>query len=214
MTVAYVGQTTWHSPTDDRLRAHRLGECTIRGQLPARRQPWIYDNGAYVDWQRGQAFDMAAWMHDLDLMPEQRTQPDWCVAPDVVAGGTASLEFSLLHHTALVARGLRAYLAVQDGMTEADVEQAVRVGHFVGLFVGGTLPWKLETGAAWVRLAHRLGLFCHIGRVGTAKRVRWAIECGADSIDSSLPLWSQEKLRLFVDMLRLHPDLSLFWRNE
>ena len=214
MTLAYVGQTTRDTPTDRRLRAHRLGECTIRGQLPARRQPWIYDNGAYIDWQRGRPFDMSAWIADLDLMAEQPTQPDWCVAPDVVAGGEASLTFSLDHVGELHRRGLRAYLAVQDGMTEKQVSAAATFGLFAGLFVGGTLPWKLATGAAWVRLAHSLGLKCHIGRVGTAKRVRWAIECGADSIDSSLPIWSQDKLRLFVDMLRLHPDQGLFWRNE
>lgn len=211
---AYVGQTTRDTPTDRRLRLHRLGECTIRGQLPARRQPWIYDNGAYIDWQQGRPFDLEAWLLDVEAMREQPTQPDWCVAPDVVAGGASSLEFSLQHVGELRARGLTAYLAVQDGMVEFDVEKALALGDFAGVFVGGTLPWKLETGAAWVRLAHRLGYRCHIGRVGTAKRVRWAIECGADSIDSSLPLWSESKLRLFVDMLRMHPDQGLFWRNE
>lgn len=38
---------------------------------------------------------------------------------------------------------------------------------------------------------------CHVGRVGTAKRVAWARRIGATSIDSSLPLWSVENLRSF-----------------
>jgi len=41
----------------------------------------------------------------------------------------------------------------------------------------------------------------HIGRVGTAKRVRWARRIGASSIDSALPLWSADKLRTFVAAL-------------
>lgn len=54
---------------------------------------------------------------------------------------------------------------------------------------------------AWTDLAHELGLLCHVGRVGGAKRVRWAREIGADSIDSSLPLWSRENLRVFLAAL-------------
>jgi len=95
--------------------------------------------------------------------------------------------------------GLRFYLAVQDGMAAADVRAAI--AGFGGIFVGGTLSWKLQTGASWVRLAHELGLPCHVGRVGTARRVRWARRIGADSIDSCLPLWSKEQLAGFVSAL-------------
>ena len=53
----------------------------------------------------------------------------------------------------------------------------------------------------WVKVAHELGVKCHIGRVGTARRVRWAARIGADSIDSALPLWSKENLAVFIDAL-------------
>jgi hypothetical protein len=69
---------------------------------------------------------------------------------------------------------------------------------FDGLFVGGTLPWKLATAAEWVRVGHAINLPVHIGRVGTGKRVRWAKRIGADSIDSALPLRSMANLRSFV----------------
>jgi len=70
------------------------------------------------------------------------------------------------------------------------------------LFVGGSLEWKLATGGAWVRLAHAYGRPAHIGRVGTAKRVEWAHHAKADSIDSCLPLFSEEQFRGFVNALR------------
>jgi hypothetical protein len=41
----------------------------------------------------------------------------------------------------------------------------------------------------------------HIGRVGTADRVRWARDVSADSIDSSLPLRHREHLTRFLAAL-------------
>jgi len=74
----------------------------------------------------------------------------------------------------------------------------VRRWHLDGLFVGGSLPWKLETGAAWCALGLELTIPVHVGRVGTFDRVLWAREIGAASIDSSLPLWSDQKLETFL----------------
>src|SRR5206468_11520980 len=90
--------------------------------------------------------------------------------PDIVAGGLASLEcFAFWRNT--VPKEFPAYLAVQDGMTEADVAPVLR--RYDGIFMGGSLPWKLSTAPAWVQLAQRCGLRCHIGRVGTPARVHW-----------------------------------------
>jgi len=66
---------------------------------------------------------------------------------------------------------------------------------------GGSLAWKLETSARWVQLAHARGMRWHIGRVGTADRVRWARDVSADSIDSSLPLRHREHLTRFLAAL-------------
>lgn len=115
-----------------------------------------------------------------------------------IAGGLDSLAYSRgwLERCASALR-VPWYLVTQDGMTAADVRGAVGDG-FGGLFVGGTLPWKLETGAAWCALARELKIPCHIGRVGTPRRVAWAHRSGATSIDSSLPLWSDGNLRRFL----------------
>jgi hypothetical protein len=192
-----------------------LGELTCRGELPPRRTPWCYDNGAFKDWREDRDFNWTRWIRDLRcirnwmLDPKQAshgwprtpriTWPDFVVLPDLPAGGDESLKRSCQwlhiakHH---LGDHTRYYLVVQNGMDIRKVEAALNV--FDGIFVGGTLEWKLETGEFWVALAHQHALPCHIGRVGTIKRVKWAQDIGADSIDSSLPLWRKDRLEDFI----------------
>lgn len=201
---AYVGQTRSAALIAE-LATHGIGECFVRGEScwPPRRRPWFYDNGAFGDWRSGRPFDAKAFESDLAIIREGSAgRPDFIVCPDLVAGGTASLEFSLgwLPKLRSLCPGQRVYLAVQDGMVEANLPKGLG-SYFNGVFVGGTAPWKLETGPRWVRLAHRNALPCHIGRVGTGERVRWARLIGADSLDSALPLWGADNLRVFLDSL-------------
>lgn len=208
--LVYVGQTRSRSLIA-RLEELGIGECTNRGEYPPRRHPWFLDNGAFSDWRSGLEFDGAAFLCDLISAVAGSVPPAFVVCPDRVATGLESLAFSLrwraLCEFVLRARRcsgwrvprLRWYFAVQDGMEEADV--AAVIDQFDGVFVGGSLPWKVATGERWVQFAHERGLPCHIGRVGTPRRVAWAIRIGADSIDSSLPLWSEGNLARFLSAL-------------
>jgi hypothetical protein len=135
--------------------------------------------------------------------------PDFVVAPDIIGGGLASLRLSLVWDADLHRMGHVVYLAVQDGMRTRHVGRFL--GRFDGLFVGGTLGWKLRTAADWVRLAHEHGKPCHVGRVGIAKRVRWAQRIGADSIDSNQPLWSHANMTKWLAAMRPSPHLELPW---
>jgi len=206
---AYVGQTRSASLVAT-LAAAGIGECVTRGQLPPRRTPWFYDNGAFEDFMAKRPFNYLQWSRDMrairlwqdaEGIPAHRPNggrslvaPDFVVVPDVVAGGEASLAFSREHLAEAQACGAPCYLAVQDGM--AITPATVR--GFDGIFVGGSLAWKLETGAAWCALGRELGLPVHVGRVGVVDRVKWAAAIGATSIDSSLPLWSAAKLEAFL----------------
>ena len=194
----YVGRT--HSkPLIAELESHGIGECTNRGELGLKgplRLPWFLDNGAFGDWRRGREFDARKYLVDLGKLARHPV-PAFIVAPDVVAGGEASMALSLSWLDRIEAASPAAvYLAVQDGMTEALV--AANVARFSGLFVGGTTGWKVATGGDWVAMAHALGKPCHIGRVGVPDRVRWAKRVRADSIDSSFPLWTKERMRGFL----------------
>jgi len=67
----------------------------------------------------------------------------------------------------------------------------------------------------WIAAAKRLELRCHIGRVGTFRRVRWAMRLGADSLDSCLPLYSvkdtarRSNFTRFLDALEPEAQLPL-----
>jgi hypothetical protein len=195
----YVGQTRAKALIEE-LARKGIGECTARGELPPRRTPWFYDNGAFGDWKAGRPFDRQGFERDL---AETNLRPDFIVVPDIVAGGAASLTESLSWLALLKGLAPR-YLAIQDGMTHGDVARAL--DSFEGAFVGGTLPWKMATGREWCDLAHELGKPCHIGRVGNLRRLAWAYECGADSVDSSFPLWSRQRLGSFLRRVTFRGD--------
>ena len=95
-------------------------------------------------------------------------------------------------------RAGRVYLAVQDGMTATQVSNTLDTHSFSGLFVGGTTGWKRMTGSFWVDFAHKRGVQCHVARTGTTRTVSWVRAIGADSLDSSLPIWSHVNLARFI----------------
>lgn len=196
----YLGQTRGQGWIE-KLEAHGFGEMTVRGEMPPRRRPWAFDNGAFRDWTAGRGFDAEAFLRDLEAIWRFNGNPDFIVAPDMVAGGAESLAFSLhwARRPEVARHKVPLYLAVQDGMYPSQVFDTPEAHPWAGIFVGGTLGWKLNNASTWVQTAHVKGIPCHIGRVGTEKRVKWARRIGADSIDSCLPLFSQENFRSFLE---------------
>jgi len=204
----YLGQTRSRALIEQ-LTALGFGEMVSRGELPPRRTPWAYDNGAFSDWRAGRPFDAGAFIADLDQIAgfgdgavrDAYGPPDFIVLPDLVAGGARSLETSLAWIPELL--GLAPlYLAVQDGMEPAAILEAIGEHPAIaGVFVGGTLTWKLRTIDYWTNFAHACRRPIHVGRFGTPARVEAALRLGVDSIDSALPLWSRELLEAFVTAL-------------
>lgn len=204
----YVGQTRSRKLIAE-LAALGFGECTQRGETAARRHPWFLDNGAFADFKAGRSFDGDAWRRTFEHH-RGAPAPDFVVLPDIVGGGRASLDHSLewylpTRELCLETWGEQPpfYIAVQDGMTAADVDEAILNAH--GIFVGGSLEWKLRAAPGIIRRAHGLlprvddsGEFeryvpVHVGRVGSGRRIVWSRLVGADSIDSCLPLWAADK---------------------
>lgn len=138
------------------------------------------DNGAWSAYQQGKSFDEDAFSRAIDKVGEGA---DWVVLPDIVAGGMASLDLSLkwLHRL----RGMpeQQLIAVQDGMCVDDVRDYL--GPMVGLFIGGSTPWKLATLDAWSALARRKGCYLHVGRVNSLKRIKACAQVGANSFDGT-----------------------------
>lgn len=196
--ILYTGQTRSEALIETLARLG-IGEVVgPRDGWPPRRGPYFGENGAFADWQAGRAFDEALFMAHVERMTTYRAPirlPEFIPLPDVVGKGAESLRVSLAWVDRLRGHGVPLYLVVQNGM--GDEVRRFR-GSFDGIFVGGTLRWKLRTARGWVELAHDMGIPCHIGRMGTESRLRAAIEMGADSVDSCTPLWSRSNLEAWM----------------
>lgn len=140
---------------------------------------YALDNGAWGAHQRGAVFDVAAFDR---MRAAWQCDADWIVLPDIVAGGLASLDFSLTWKGKIETPRLQL-IAVQDGMTPEDV--APYLGDQCGIFVGGSTEWKLDTLTHWGKLARRRGCYLHVARVNTVRRIIRCQDAGADSFDGT-----------------------------
>lgn len=161
--------------------------------------PYALDNGAWTAFQQGTPFDEGAFLGLLDALGDGA---DWIVLPDIVAGGLASLDYSLSWLDRVPGHRL---LAVQDGMTAADVRSLL--GPAVGLFVGGSTEWKLSTMRQWGALAREVGCYMHVGRVNTRRRIALCAEAGADSFDGT----SATRFAVNIPKLTAATNQSTFW---
>ncbi len=143
---------------------------------------WILDNGAFSYWKNNLSFDEKRFEESLIKTELKGIMPDFIIVPDLVAQGYLSLDFSLKWLNRIPAN-YNCFLAVQDGMEISVIDDIINL--FDGIFVGGSLEWKLKSSSEWIKLAHNHKKPCHIGRIGTFKRLVWAKSIGADSIDSS-----------------------------
>lgn len=178
--IAYASRTgTRRNLAALRLHGWRL-LVSAAGCLRNEGFPYALDNGAWSAYTQGRPFDVAAFSVALDRMGEGA---DWAVIPDIVAGGHASLDLSLRWMRRVLDSTKRGMIAVQDGLDVADV--APFVGPRVGIFVGGSTAWKLETLPAWASLGRDKGAWVHVGRVNTARRISACAIAGATSFDGT-----------------------------
>lgn len=157
------------------LLVSRAGEWRTEGF-----DDYVLDNGAWSDFKAGRAFDGDGFERLIDKLGADAS---WIVLPDIVAGGLPSLELSLRWTNRCLSLCPLVLIAVQDGMTEADI--APFVGRNVGVFLGGSTEWKISTMARWGAFCRRRGVYYHVARVNSAKRMAMAVAAGADSIDGS-----------------------------
>lgn len=141
---------------------------------------YMIDNGAWGCFQANKPFDGDAFLRLLDLCAEQS---DMIVVPDIVCGGLQSLDLSLSWIDRLTQYKRPMVVPVQDGMTSEHLESVI--GGNVGIFIGGSTDWKLQTAPVWARMAMDKNVLCHMGRVNTVKRIHLAISAGCTSIDGT-----------------------------
>ena len=214
--VALTGDTR-SSRIVKELRRYGIGRMFIKKAIrPYPNEPWGFDNGAFGDYLAGKEFDIHRYWEALSKalkMAEKYHPPYMAVLPDIVGGGLSSLELSITIFE-LKLKWIRFpwYLAVQDGMENyvKDIELILKAyPDIVGIFLGGTDEFK-KTAPLWSSLAHRNGKKFHYARAGSIRKIREAIRAGADSLDSALPLWTNQKLNRFLKALNPLRELPLF----
>lgn len=182
MTASHPTAIKCQHPYLGRLAVPR--DCARIDETQAAGIPWAADNGAFS------GFDSAAWLRMLDRLsgvPE-------CIfvtVPDVV--GDADQTRELWHEWVgeCETRSLPAAWVAQDGAGPDDIPDGC-----AAVFIGGTTRYKLGTqAAAVVREARRRGLWVHMGRVNTLRRLRYAASIGCDSVDGTKwSLWRDQYL--------------------
>lgn len=152
---------------------HLFGPDNKNG-TPRTEYPWALDNGVYGAWQAGSEWSEEPLYRFLDEYGFLR--PAWVVVPDWVGDRDATLRLWDEHAPALLAYGVPLAMAVQDGMTSADVPSEAAV-----VFVGGTASWKWRTLLAWTTKHERV----HVGRVNGYDALWRAHTAGAESVDGT-----------------------------
>lgn len=164
----------------------------------------VADNGAWSDFQKSRPFDDDKFEKFLEWLERCGTTPEWIVLPDIVAGGLESLSLSLRYSNRCLSVAPMVLIAVQDGMSTDDLDP--HVGPSVGIFLGGSTEWKIATMAQWGRFCADRGVYYHVARVNSAKRIRMAAAAGADSIDGTSASRFAKSLRR-LDLSLRQPDM-------
>lgn len=150
-----------------------------QGQAIPAGAAWCADNGCFG---KGYPGDDAwfAWLESF--APEQRERCAFAVAPDVVGDAAATLARSLPWLPRIRALGYPAAFVAQNGLEDLQVPW----DELDALFIGGDTAWKLGRHArALITEAKRRGKWVHMGRVNSARRLRYATATGCDSADGT-----------------------------
>lgn len=134
---------------------------------------WALDNGCFAD-----SWTPERWSATLD----KHMGADGClfaVVPDVVADAAGTDDLWARWWSAPMRRGYHAAYVAQDGCRR--IPMGARA-----LFVGGSTDWKLSRHARRaVAEAHRRGMWVHMGRVNSRRRMRYARSLGCHSVDGT-----------------------------
>jgi len=150
---------TWHMA---KLEKHELlwagdNDCYSGKFNPAVFTKWLQDN---VEWSKRCLF---------------------VACPDVIYDAKATLRLFNKWHDIIRGFGYPTAIVLQDGMTEDQIKEL----DVEAVFLGGSTDWKMgQEALKLLNIAKELGLYRHIGRVNSLKRLRHFIGF-ADSFDGT-----------------------------
>lgn len=139
---------------------------------------WCADNAAYGGRYPGDD----AYLGWLAARAPHAGRCAFATAPDVVGDGAATLDRSLPMLERIRAVGYPVALVAQDGLEHL----AMPWNDIDALFLGASTTWKLSAAAAELAAtARRRGLWVHMGRVNSHRRLRHANAIGCHSADGT-----------------------------
>lgn len=141
------------------------------GRRPNFMPPYALDNGRYASHVSGKPWNESDFLRLLDSHGDGAR---WIVVPDCVGDRDGTLR--LWDAWAPRLEGYTLAMAVQDGMTEADVPAEAAV-----VFVGGTTSWKRRMLYHWPQKFPRV----HVGRINTEKWLWRCADAGVESCDGT-----------------------------
>ena len=164
--------------------------------------PFVVDNGAFS------GFNADKFMRLIDkVCRNAKSHLLWVVCPDVVGNAEATLAHWPWWSAQIRARNLPVAFVLQDG------QEAFKLPEADAYFIGGSTKWKLSAHAAELAgEVKKRGKWLHVGRVNSLRRLRVALDMGADSTDgSSLSKFGDKYLHTFCRWSKhLHEQPTLF----
>jgi hypothetical protein len=145
---------------------------------------WAADNDCFQGLDPDEYFVMLNAIGQVDT-----SRLLFVTVPDVVADSHGTLALFRSWLPALRKRGLPAALVAQDGLAPEQVPWS----ELAALFIGGSTRWKEgPAAAALIRAAHDRGVWVHVGRINTERRLRYFDALGIDSFDGTQFSWFAE----------------------
>ena len=140
---------------------------------------WCADNSCFTP---GRYPGDTAYLRWLTHRSDRAGRCAFATAPDIPFNAAATLVRALPMLEQIRAAGYPAALVAQDGLEHLPISWS----SFDALFLGGTTGWKLGPAAAHLaQQARQHGLWVHMGRVNSLKRLRYAASIGCHSADGT-----------------------------
>ena len=161
-----------------------LATPQFRGYYKVGDSDWLAaaDNGCY-----SKKWKLEQWQ---SWLLKWNTQPLFTTVPDVVGDAATTRALWNKHFDFVNNLGHKPAYVIQDGETGATVPWH----NAQAIFIGGSTEYKLSAHAqAITKEAKQRGLWVHMGRVNSQRRMNIAYEWGCDSVDGTHIVFRPDK---------------------
>jgi len=165
---------------------------------------WAMECGTFGQWDETRFF--------RSLARRLAQSPDRClfvVVPDVPFDAEGTLARWPEYRDRCAAYGAPLAFVTQDGMGTEDIPLDAD-----SLMVGGSTEWKLgHESTAMMAAAKARGMWVHVGRVNSYRRLKAAASAGADSADGTYLKYGPDvnwpRLRRWLDTHAANPTMVM-----